>query len=119
MEQNVSKTLVRDIMLEFADLTGLVSTREAPQRYLWTDGQDIELITSIGYLIARESATQRVQQRPTGVFPPLQPHTPDSISPGGRGWGQITFQLSFSSTAYPHTAGVPESGTFPHNPARS
>ena len=24
-------------MLEFADLTGLVSTREAPRRYLWTD----------------------------------------------------------------------------------
>jgi hypothetical protein len=37
MEQNASKTLVRDIMLEFADLTGLVSIREAPQRYLWTD----------------------------------------------------------------------------------
>jgi hypothetical protein len=37
MEQNASKTLVRDIMLEFADLTGLVSTREAPKRYLWTD----------------------------------------------------------------------------------
>jgi hypothetical protein len=37
MEQHASKTLVRNIMFEFADLTGLVSTREAPQRYLWTD----------------------------------------------------------------------------------
>ncbi len=37
MEQNASKTLIRDVMLEFADLTGLVSTREVPRRYLWTD----------------------------------------------------------------------------------
>ena len=37
MEQNASKTLVRNIMLEFADLTGLVSAREVPRRYLWTD----------------------------------------------------------------------------------
>ncbi len=37
MEQKASKILVRDIMLEFADLTGLSSTREAPRRYLWTD----------------------------------------------------------------------------------
>jgi hypothetical protein len=93
--------------------------RRAVQLQRSDGGQDIELITSIGYLIVRESATQLVQQRPTGVFPTLQPHTPGSISPGGRGRGHITFQLSFSSTAYPHTAGVPESGTFPHNPARS
>jgi hypothetical protein len=37
MEQHASKTLVRDIMFEFADLTGLTVSREAPQRYLWTD----------------------------------------------------------------------------------
>jgi hypothetical protein len=37
MEQDTSKTLVREIMLDFADLTGLVSTRQAPRRYLWTD----------------------------------------------------------------------------------
>ncbi len=37
MEQNASGTLVRNVMLEFADLTGLVSPREAPRRYLWTD----------------------------------------------------------------------------------
>ncbi len=37
MEQNASKTLVRNVMFEFADLTGLVSTRVAPRRYLWTD----------------------------------------------------------------------------------
>ena len=37
MEQNASRTLVRNIMLEFADLTGLASPREAPRRYLWTD----------------------------------------------------------------------------------
>lgn len=37
MEQNTSMTLVRNIMLEFADLTGLISAREVPRRYLWTD----------------------------------------------------------------------------------
>lgn len=37
MEQNASKTLVREIMFEFADLTGLLSAREVPRRYLWTD----------------------------------------------------------------------------------
>lgn len=37
MEQSASRTLVRNVMLEFADLTGLVSPQEAPQRYLWTD----------------------------------------------------------------------------------
>jgi hypothetical protein len=37
MEHNASRVLVRDIMLEFADLTGLVSPQESPRRYLWTD----------------------------------------------------------------------------------
>ena len=37
MGQNTSKAIVRDVMLEFADLTGLVSSREVPRRYLWTD----------------------------------------------------------------------------------
>ena len=37
MEQNTTTTLVRDIMLQFAELTGLEPAREAPQRYLWTD----------------------------------------------------------------------------------
>ncbi len=37
MGQNADRTLVRDIMLEFADLTGLAPPREAPRRYLWTD----------------------------------------------------------------------------------
>ncbi len=37
MEENVSTTIVRNIMLEFAELTGLASARKAPQRYLWTD----------------------------------------------------------------------------------
>jgi hypothetical protein len=36
MTQNASTSIVRDIMAEFADLTGL-SSPEAPQRYLWTD----------------------------------------------------------------------------------
>jgi hypothetical protein len=29
--------MVREIMMEFADLTGLVSTSKPPRRYLWTD----------------------------------------------------------------------------------
>jgi hypothetical protein len=37
MEQSASRTLVRNVMLEFADLTGLASPRVAPRRYLWTD----------------------------------------------------------------------------------
>jgi hypothetical protein len=37
MEENASKTLVRNIMLEFSARTGLTSEREAPRRYLWTD----------------------------------------------------------------------------------
>lgn len=36
MEQIAARTLVRNIMLEFADLTGLASPG-APRRYLWTD----------------------------------------------------------------------------------
>jgi hypothetical protein len=37
MEQNAAIALVRNIMLQFAEQTGLEPAREAPQRYLWTD----------------------------------------------------------------------------------
>jgi len=37
MEQNDSKSIVREIMIEFANLTGLSPAREASRRYLWTD----------------------------------------------------------------------------------
>ena len=37
MKENSSLSLVREIMLQFADLTGLSSTGKAPRRYLWTD----------------------------------------------------------------------------------
>jgi hypothetical protein len=30
-------TTVRDIMLEFAERTGLTASRNPPRRYLWTD----------------------------------------------------------------------------------
>jgi hypothetical protein len=36
MTQNASTSIVREIMTEFADLTGL-SSPKTPQRYLWTD----------------------------------------------------------------------------------
>jgi hypothetical protein len=37
MERSVSRTLVKEAMLEFADRTGLASAGVAPRRYLWTD----------------------------------------------------------------------------------
>jgi len=37
MEQNTGGAVVREIMMEFAHLTGLSSSREAARRYLWTD----------------------------------------------------------------------------------
>jgi len=37
MEENGSGAMVREIMAEFADSTGLSSMGKAPQRYLWTD----------------------------------------------------------------------------------
>ncbi len=37
MELNALQSLVRNTMLEFADLTGLLSDEAVPRRYLWTD----------------------------------------------------------------------------------
>jgi hypothetical protein len=37
MERDTSPPVVREIMMEFAHLTGLLSSGKAPQRYLWTD----------------------------------------------------------------------------------
>jgi hypothetical protein len=37
MKQETSKPVVREIMMEFARLTGLSSSKEKPRRYLWTD----------------------------------------------------------------------------------
>ncbi|HID29682.1 MAG TPA: hypothetical protein EYP19_06700, partial [Desulfobacterales bacterium] len=37
MKQDSQLSIVRKIMAEFADLTGLSPAREAPRRYLWTD----------------------------------------------------------------------------------
>ncbi len=37
MKQEASLSTVRDIMLEFADATGLTSDAKPPRRYLWTD----------------------------------------------------------------------------------
>ena len=37
MERNSPRSTVGDIMLEFAGLTGLAPSGEAPRRYLWTD----------------------------------------------------------------------------------
>ena len=37
MKQNASLSVARKVMIEFADLTGLLSDSKAPRRYLWTD----------------------------------------------------------------------------------
>ena len=37
MKQETSKSTAREIMMEFAHLTGLISSRQKPCRYLWTD----------------------------------------------------------------------------------
>jgi hypothetical protein len=37
MKQETSKSTAREIMMEFAHLTGVLSSREKPCRYLWTD----------------------------------------------------------------------------------
>ncbi|MGZ6223668.1 MAG: hypothetical protein ACXWMW_13110 [Syntrophales bacterium] len=37
MKQETSKSTARTIMMEFAHLTGLLSSKEKPRRYLWTD----------------------------------------------------------------------------------
>jgi hypothetical protein len=37
MEQNASTSVTRNVMIEFANLTGLLSDSKVPRRYLWTD----------------------------------------------------------------------------------
>ena len=37
MKPNASMSVVREIMTEFANLTGLSPARKVPRRYLWTD----------------------------------------------------------------------------------
>lgn len=66
MEQDASSTLVRNVMLEFADLTGLTSPREAPRRYLWTDAfavcNFLELYRQTGDEHYKELALRLVDQ---------------------------------------------------------
>jgi hypothetical protein len=37
MKQNTAESMAREIMIEFADQTGLAAAGKAPRRYLWTD----------------------------------------------------------------------------------
>ena len=37
MKPNASRSVVREIMTEFANLTGLSTAEKVPGRYLWTD----------------------------------------------------------------------------------
>jgi len=51
-EQNVSLSIARELMIEFADRTGLMPARKTGQRYLWTDAfavcNFLELYRSFG-----------------------------------------------------------------------
>jgi hypothetical protein len=67
MKQNGLPSLVREIMIEFATLTGLLSTGEVPpRRYLWTDAfavcNFLELYRQTGDEIYRQLALRLVDQ---------------------------------------------------------
>ena len=66
MEQQEAMAIVRDLMMEYAGQTGLVSTGEAPQRYLWTDAfavcNFLELHHQTGDEHCRQLALQLVDQ---------------------------------------------------------
>lgn len=66
MEQNESRTIVREIMAEFAARTGLTSTGRAPRRYLWTDAfavcNFLELFRQTGEEGYRDLALHLVDQ---------------------------------------------------------
>jgi len=66
MEQQEASAIVRDLMMEYAGQTGLLSTGEAPQRYLWTDAfavcNFLELSHQTGDEHYRQLALQLVDQ---------------------------------------------------------
>jgi hypothetical protein len=66
MKQNTSMAIVREIMTEFSDLTGLSSSGKAPRRYLWTDAfavcNFIELYHQTGDLKYKHLTLQLVDQ---------------------------------------------------------
>ena len=66
MKQETSKPVVREIMMEFAHLTGLLSSREKPRRYLWTDAfavcNFLELYRQTGDERCKELALRLVAQ---------------------------------------------------------
>ena len=65
-EQNASLSTARELMIEFADLTGLMPAREKGQRYLWTDAfavcNFLELYRSFGDEIYKSLALRLVDQ---------------------------------------------------------
>jgi len=66
MKQDPPLSLVREIMQEFADCTGLDSTDKVPRRYLWTDAfavcNFLELYQQTGDSLYRRLALQLVDQ---------------------------------------------------------
>ncbi len=66
MEQNVSEPMVRELMADFADRTGLSPGGRAPRRYLWTDAfalcNFLELYRQSGEQGYRDLALRLVDQ---------------------------------------------------------
>jgi hypothetical protein len=66
MEQQASTLTVQELMIEFAESTGLISAGEAPRRYLWTDAfavcNFLELYHQTGDEYYRQLALRLVDQ---------------------------------------------------------
>ena len=66
MDQNASRSVVQKIMIEFANLTGLLSDGVAPRRYLWTDAfavcNFLELYSQTGNKQYKQIALHLVDQ---------------------------------------------------------
>jgi len=66
MNQNASRSIVQEIMTEFASLTGLLPVGKAPRRYLWTDAfavcNFLELYHQTGDEIFKQLALKLVDQ---------------------------------------------------------
>jgi hypothetical protein len=66
MDQNSSKSVVREIMMEFAHLTGLISESVPSRRYLWTDAfavsNFLELYVQTGQERYKQLAVDLVDQ---------------------------------------------------------
>lgn len=61
MNQNASRSMVREIMTEFANQTGLSPATKSPRRYLWTDAFAVCTFLELYRQTNDESHKQRSQ----------------------------------------------------------